>query len=68
MIFVLTCNQELSEEHKHKMIEEHHGLLHESGGALLRLGNKIEDLQITFRLCIKSSDGYYHQSKSNSSN
>ena len=41
----LTCNQELSEEHKHKMIEEHHGLLHESGGALLRLGNKIEDLQ-----------------------
>jgi len=42
----LTCNQELSEEHKHKMIKEHHGLLHESGGALLRLGNKIEDLQI----------------------
>ena len=41
----LTCNQELGEEHKHKMIEEHHGLLHESGGALLRLGNKIEDLQ-----------------------
>ncbi|NWJ57749.1 AAA family ATPase [Marine Group I thaumarchaeote] len=41
----LTCNQELNEEHKHKMIEEHHGLLHESGGALLRLGNKIEDLQ-----------------------
>ena len=41
----LTCNQELSEEHKSKMIEEHHGLLHESGGALLRLGNKIEDLQ-----------------------
>ncbi|NWJ21693.1 AAA family ATPase [Marine Group I thaumarchaeote] len=41
----LTCNQELGEEHKPKMIEEHHGLLHESGGALLRLGNKIEDLQ-----------------------
>ncbi len=41
----LTCNQELGEEHKSKMIEEHHGLLHESGGALLRLGNKIEDLQ-----------------------
>ena len=41
----LTCNQELGEEHKSKMIEEHHGLIHESGGALLRLGNKIEDLQ-----------------------
>ena len=30
-----TCNQELSEEHKEKMIEEHHGKMHESGNALL---------------------------------
>ena len=32
----VTCNQELSEEHKSKMIAEHHGLLHESGTALLK--------------------------------
>jgi len=38
-----TCNQELSEEHKEKMIEEHHGKMHESGNALLSLANKIED-------------------------
>ena len=42
----LTCNQELGEEHKSKMIEEHHGLLHESGTALITLGHKIGDLQL----------------------
>ena len=41
----LTCNQELGEEHKSKMIEEHHGLLHESGAALLKLSHKIVDLE-----------------------
>ena len=42
----LTCNQELGEEHKSKMIEEHHGLIHESGTALITLGHKIDDLQL----------------------
>ena len=41
----VTCNQELNEEHKTKMIAEHHGLLHESGIALLKLGHKIVDLE-----------------------
>jgi len=41
----LTCNQELGEEHKSKMIAEHHGLMHESGVALLKLGHKIVDLE-----------------------
>jgi len=41
----LTCNQELGEEHKSKMIAEHHGLLHERGVALLKLGHKIVDLE-----------------------
>ena len=40
-----TCSQELSEEHKTKMIDEHHGTMHQSGTALLQLGNKIHDLQ-----------------------
>ena len=40
-----TCNQELGEEHKSKMIEEHHGMMHKSGSALLQLGNKIKDLE-----------------------
>jgi len=40
-----TCNQELGEEHKSKMIAEHHGLLHERGVALLKLGHKIVDLE-----------------------
>ena len=40
-----TCNQELGEEHKSKMIEEHHGVMHKSGSALLQLGNKIKDLE-----------------------
>ena len=38
-----TCSQELSEEHKEKMIGDHHGKMHESGNALLQLANKIED-------------------------
>jgi DNA repair exonuclease SbcCD ATPase subunit len=40
-----TCNQDLGEEHKTKMIEEHHGMMHKSGSALLQLGNKIRDLE-----------------------
>lgn len=40
-----TCNQDLGEEHKSKMIEEHHGVMHKSGSALLQLGNKIKDLE-----------------------
>jgi len=41
-----TCNQDLSEEHKTKMIDEHHGMMHKNGTALLSLGHKIEDLRI----------------------
>ena len=40
-----TCNQDLGEEHKSKMIEEHHGSMHKNGTALLQLGNKIKDLE-----------------------
>ena len=40
-----TCNQDLGEEHKSKMIEEHHGVMHKSGSALLQLGNKIKNLE-----------------------
>ena len=41
-----TCSQELSEEHKTKMISEHHGVMHKSGTALMTLGHKIGDLQL----------------------
>ena len=40
-----TCSQDLSEEHKTKMIDEHHGVMHKNGTALLTLGQKIEDLK-----------------------
>jgi len=40
-----TCSQELSEEHKTKMISEHHGVMHKNGSALLELGHKIDDLK-----------------------
>ena len=38
-----TCNQELSEDHKAKMISEHHGKMHQSGSALISLSDKIND-------------------------
>ena len=41
-----TCSQDLSEEHKTKMISEHHGVMHKSGTALMTLGHKIGDLQL----------------------
>jgi len=41
-----TCNQDLSEEHKTKMIDEHHGMMHKNGTALLSLGHKIDNLRI----------------------
>ena len=40
-----TCSQELSEEHKTKMITAHHGVMHASKGGLWELGNKIKDLK-----------------------
>ena len=40
-----TCSQDLSEEHKTKMISEHHGVMHKSGTALLELSNKIGNLK-----------------------
>jgi len=41
-----TCSQDLSEEHKTKMISEHHGVMHKNGTALMSLGHKIGDLQL----------------------
>ena len=40
-----TCSQDLSEDHKTKMISEHHGVMHKSGTALLELSNKIGNLK-----------------------
>ena len=40
-----TCSQDLNEEHKTKMISEHHGVMHKSGTALLKLSNKIGNLK-----------------------
>ena len=40
-----TCSQDLSDEHKTKMIEEHHGVMHKNGNALVQLGTKIRDLE-----------------------
>jgi len=40
-----TCSQELSEEHKTKMISAHHGIMHTSKGGLWELGNKIKELK-----------------------
>ena len=40
-----TCSQELSEEHKTKMISAHHGIMHTSKGGLWELGNKIKNLK-----------------------
>ena len=40
-----TCSQDLSEEHKTKMISEHHGIMHASRTGLLDIGNKIKNLK-----------------------
>ena len=39
-----TCQQDLSDKHKTKMISEHHGHMHERRNALLSLGHKIDDV------------------------
>ncbi len=39
-----TCNQELDEEHKSKMISEHHGKMHAWRDGLMTLSGKISDL------------------------
>ena len=40
-----TCSQELSKEHKIKMISEHHGVMHQNRNALLELSHKIIKLK-----------------------
>ena len=40
-----TCHQDLKEDHKTKMITEHHASLHERSAALLKLGNKIHETE-----------------------
>ena len=40
-----TCSQDLSEEHKTKMIHEHHGQMHASRTGLLDIGTKIKGLK-----------------------
>ena len=37
------CNQDLSDEHKTKMISEQHGKMHEGRSALISLSHKIDD-------------------------
>ena len=56
-----TCSQELSEEHKEKMIGDHHGKMHESGTALLSLANKIEDSKSQINKITKIQTTIAHQ-------
>jgi len=56
-----TCNQELSEEHKTKMISEHHGKMHESGTALLSIGHKIDDAKSQLDKITKIQTTIAHQ-------
>ena len=56
-----TCNQELNEKHKEKMIGEHHGKMHESGNALLSLSHKIEDAKSQIDKITKIQTTIAHQ-------
>ena len=40
-----TCEQEIPQEHRDKMIEQFHGKMHEMGGGLTQLGQKLESQQ-----------------------
>ena len=41
-----TCEQEIPQEHRDKMIEQFHGKMHEMSGGLVQLGHKLDDQQI----------------------
>ena len=41
-----TCEQEIPQEHRDKMIEQFHGKMHEMSGGLIQLGNKLDDQQV----------------------
>ena len=56
-----TCNQELNEEHKEKMISEHHGKMHESARALSSLSFKIKQTQTDLDNITKIQTTIAHQ-------
>jgi DNA repair exonuclease SbcCD ATPase subunit len=41
-----TCEQEIPQEHRDKMIEQFHGKMHEMSGGLIQLGHKLDDQQV----------------------
>jgi len=41
-----TCEQEIPQEHRDRMIEQFHGKMHEMSGGLVQLGHKLDDQQI----------------------
>ena len=41
-----TCEQEIPQEHRDKMIEQFHGKMHEMSGGLVQLGHKLDDQQV----------------------
>ena len=41
-----TCEQEIPQEHRDKMIEQFRGKMHEMSGGLIQLGNKLDDQQV----------------------
>ena len=41
-----TCEQEIPQEHRDKMIEQFHGKMHEMSGGLVQLGHKLNDQQV----------------------
>ena len=48
------CNQDLSDEHKTKMISEQHGKMHEGGTALVTLSHKIDKVKTKLDIVTKS--------------
>ena len=40
-----TCEQEIPQEHRDKMIDKFHGKMHELSGGLIQLGHKLDDQQ-----------------------
>ena len=41
-----TCEQEIPQEHRDKMIEQFHGKMHEMSGGLVQLGHKLDNQQV----------------------
>ena len=48
------CNQDLSDDHKTKMISEQHGKMHEGKNALVTLSHKIDKVKIKLDIVTKS--------------